>query len=83
MVPSGVTVQMSHLPSVLASRSVAGPFLLRHTKYAVLICFVVAAVITPTGDIVNMMIIGVPMIALYLLGVVIAFIFGKKRKKEE
>ena len=62
---------------------VTGPFLLRNTKYAVLICFVVAAVITPTGDIVNMMIIGVPMIALYMLGVVIAYVFGKKRKKEE
>jgi sec-independent protein translocase protein TatC len=61
---------------------VTGPFLLRNLKYAVLICFVLAAVITPTGDVVNMMIIGLPMIALYAVGIVIAFIFGKKRTKE-
>ena len=62
---------------------VSGPFLLRNSKYALLICFVVAAVITPTGDIPNMMIIGLPMIGLYMLGIVIAYVFGKKRKKEE
>jgi sec-independent protein translocase protein TatC len=62
---------------------VSGPFLLKNLKYAVLICFVIAAVITPTGDIPNLLIIGMPMIALYLLGVVIAYIFGKKRKKED
>jgi sec-independent protein translocase protein TatC len=62
---------------------VSGPFLLKNLKYAVLVCFVVAAIITPTGDITNMMIIGVPMIALYVLGIAIAYIFGKKRQKEE
>src|SRR6185503_16671902 len=61
---------------------ISGPFLLRNMKYAVLLCFVVAAVITPTGDIPNMLIIGLPMIALYLVGVVIAYVFGKKRPKE-
>jgi len=61
---------------------VTGSFLLRNTKYAVLGCFVTAAVITPTGDIANMMILAVPMLGLYMLGVVVAFIFGKKRKAE-
>jgi sec-independent protein translocase protein TatC len=61
---------------------VSGPFLLRNTRYAVLIAFVVAAVITPTTDIPNMMLMAGPMIALYLLGVVVAYLFGKKRTKE-
>src|SRR5215813_13312965 len=61
---------------------VSGPFLLRNTRYAVLIAFVVAAVITPTTDIPNMMMMAVPMIALYLLGVVVAYLFGKKRITE-
>src|SRR5688572_5064360 len=56
---------------------VSGPFLLKNIKYAVLGCFVVAAIITPTGDIGNMMILAVPMLALYLLGIVVAFAFGK------
>jgi sec-independent protein translocase protein TatC len=59
---------------------VSAPFLLRNMKYAVLGCFIAAAVITPTGDIGNMMILAVPMIALYALGILVAFVFGKKRR---
>jgi sec-independent protein translocase protein TatC len=61
---------------------VSGPFLLRNTRYAILIAFVVAAVITPTTDIPNMMLMAGPMIALYLVGVLVAYMFGKKRTKE-
>ena len=61
---------------------VSAGFLLKNTRYAVLIAFIVAAIITPTTDIPNMLIMAVPMILLYLLGVVVAFLFGKKRKKE-
>jgi sec-independent protein translocase protein TatC len=61
---------------------VNGWFLLKNTKYAILLSFVVAAIITPSGDIPNLMIMAVPMVALYMLGVVVAFIFGKKRRKD-
>src|SRR5215510_6835127 len=61
---------------------VNGPFLLRNTRYAILIAFVVAAIITPTTDIPNMMMMAGPMVLLYLLGVVVAFLFGKKRTRE-
>jgi len=61
---------------------VTAGFLLRNLKYAVLLAFVAAAIITPTSDIPNMMIMAVPMIMLYLLGVIVAFVFGKKRTKE-
>jgi sec-independent protein translocase protein TatC len=61
---------------------VSGPFLLRNFKYAILGCFIAAAVITPTGDIPNMMILALPMIGLYLLGVIVAFLFGKKRRTD-
>ena len=60
---------------------VSAGFLLRNTKYAVLIAFVIAAVITPTADIPNMMIMAGPMIMLYIVGVGVAFVFGKKRKE--
>jgi sec-independent protein translocase protein TatC len=61
---------------------VSGPFLLRNTRYAILIAFIVAAVITPTTDIPNMMMMAIPMVALYMLGVLVAYVFGKKRTKE-
>ena len=54
-------------------------FLLRQFRYAVLLIFIVAAIITPTPDAATQSVFAVPMILLYLLGVLIAWIFGKKR----
>src|SRR5438552_10074321 len=61
---------------------VSAGFLLRNTRYAILVAFILAAIITPTTDIPNMMMMAIPMVALYLLGVVVAYVFGKKRAKE-
>jgi sec-independent protein translocase protein TatC len=56
--------------------------LLKWFRWAVLGIFVVAAIITPTPDIATQTVFAVPMILLYLLGVVIAAIFGKKPETE-
>jgi sec-independent protein translocase protein TatC len=53
-------------------------FLLRHFRYAVLAIFIVAAIITPTPDIPTQSVFALPMIALYLLGVLVAWLFGKR-----
>jgi sec-independent protein translocase protein TatC len=58
-------------------------FLLRHFKYAVLIAFIVAAVVTPTPDVVTQSALAVPMLALYLLGVGVAWIFGRPRRRPD
>ena len=58
-------------------------FLLRHFRYAVLGIFIVAAVITPTPDIATQSVFAVPMIGLYLLGVLVAWLFGKKPAGDE
>jgi sec-independent protein translocase protein TatC len=55
-------------------------FLMRHFKYAVLIAFIVAAVITPTPDAVTQSALALPMLALYLLGVLVAWLFGRPRR---
>jgi len=85
MVELGLAV-IFEIPAVIFVLSriglVSGPFLLRNTRYAILVSAVIAAIITPTTDIPNMMMMMVPMIGLYLLGVVVAFVFGKKRRKE-
>ena len=41
--------------------------------------FVVAAVLTPSPDWVSQVMLGVPMVILYLVGVGVAFAFGPKR----
>jgi sec-independent protein translocase protein TatC len=85
MVELGLAV-IFEIPAVIFVLSriglVSGQFLLRNTRYAILIATIVAAVITPTTDIPNMMMMAIPMVALYLLGVVVAYVFGKKRTKE-
>jgi sec-independent protein translocase protein TatC len=79
----GIVFEIPAVIFILARMGlVSAGFLLRNTRYAILIAFVLAAIITPTTDIPNMLIMAVPMILLYLLGVVVAFLFGKKRKKE-
>ena len=42
--------------------------------------FIVAAVVTPTPDMVTQTLLAMPMIGLYLLGVLVAALFGKKRR---
>ena len=53
--------------------------LIRWFRWAVLLIFVTAAIITPTPDVATQTVFAVPMILLYLLGVGVAAIFGKKR----
>lgn len=57
--------------------------LLRWFRWAVLAIFVVAAVITPTPDVATQTVFAVPMILLYLLGVLVAAVFGRPREEEE
>jgi sec-independent protein translocase protein TatC len=58
-------------------------FLVRNLRYAILIIFIVAAVLTPTSDIPNMLVFSTPMLLLYLVGIVVSWIFGSKRRKKK
>jgi sec-independent protein translocase protein TatC len=49
-------------------------------RYAILIIFIIAAVITPSPDMVTQCIFAAPMIGLYILSIGVAWMFGKKRK---
>jgi sec-independent protein translocase protein TatC len=55
-------------------------FLVRNMKYAVLIIFVAAAVLTPDGSPVTQTAMAGPMFLLYLLSIVLAWLFGKKKR---
>jgi sec-independent protein translocase protein TatC len=55
-------------------------FLLQKFKYAVVLSFIIAAVVTPTPDMVTQTSLAVPMIVLYLIGIGVAFLFGKKHE---
>lgn len=55
-------------------------FLMKNFKYAIVLIFVAAAIITPTPDPVTQSTLAIPMILLYLLGVFIAWVFGPKKE---
>lgn len=57
--------------------------LLKQFRWAVLLIFIAAAVITPTPDIFNMLIFALPTIGLYLLGVGAAAVVTWRRKKRQ
>ena len=59
-------------------------FLLRHFRYAVLVIFLVAAIICPMPDPISMCLFASPMLALYFLGVAVAyFVHPDHRKRKE
>jgi sec-independent protein translocase protein TatC len=79
----GVIFEMPILVFFLALMGIVNAgFMWRNFRYAVLLIFVIAAIITPTPDIVNMCIFASPMIVLYLLSIGIAwFVHPHQRKK--
>ena len=79
----GIVFEMPAVVFLLARMGLAtAGFLWRNLKYAVLIIFVVAAVITPTGDMMTQLLMAAPMIGLYLVSIIIAWVFGKKKAPE-
>ena len=72
------------LPVVVFFLALAGivdaPTMFRGTPYAVLGIFIVAAILTPTPDWVSQLLLGIPMVGLYLLGVGVAYLFSGARR---
>jgi sec-independent protein translocase protein TatC len=82
LIGMGLVFQMPAVVYFLAKmKLVTARFLASNFKYALLIIFIAAAVITPSGDMMTQTIFAAPMIGLYLLSIVIAWIFGPKRLK--
>jgi sec-independent protein translocase protein TatC len=60
---------------------IASPrFLLRNSRYAVLAIVVLAAVVTPTPDVFNLMLFAVPMCMLFFIGVFASYLLVMKRE---
>jgi sec-independent protein translocase protein TatC len=80
LIGMGIVFQMPTLVLFLAKMGlITARFLAAQFKYAFLIIFIIAAVITPSGDAVTQAIFAAPMVGLYLLSIVIAWIVAPKR----
>ena len=79
----GLIFQMPTLVLFLARMGViTARFLIRNMKYAILIMFIVGAVLSPgTRSRSARSLMAGPMFLLYLLSIALAWIFGKKRRK--
>jgi sec-independent protein translocase protein TatC len=79
----GAVFQIPTLVLFLAQMGVVTPrFLIRHSKYAVLISFIVAAVLSPP-DVVSQFLFAVPMLFLYAFSILVAYVFQKRQSSDE
>ncbi len=75
------------LPIVLTGMAAIGvitaDFLKKNRKYAIVLAFIIGAVLTPSPDVVSQVLMAGPLIILYELSIFGAIFFGKKVKDEE
>jgi len=79
----GVVFEMPILVFFLALFGIISPgWMWRNFRYSILVIFIIAAVITPTTDIMNMCIFAAPMIVLYLGSILVAWMVHPKYRKK-
>ena len=75
----GAVFEMPTLVMFLARVGLVTPrFLIKHTKYAILLIFVVAAIVTPSPDVVSQFLLALPMFVLYAFSIFVAWVFQKR-----
>jgi len=78
----GLIFEMPILVFFLAFMGILSPgFMLKHFRYAILIIFIIAAIVTPTPDVVNMCIFAAPMVGLYAVSVGVAWLVHPKQRE--
>jgi sec-independent protein translocase protein TatC len=76
----GVIFEMPVLMVFLSKAGIVSVALLnKYRKYAILVNFIIAAILTPTPDVVNQMMMGIPLLVLYEVSVVSVWFFGRKK----
>ncbi len=83
MLAMGVVFQMPAVTYVLARIGlVDARLLMRHWRVATIVILIAAAVLSPTSDILNMMLFAAPMVVLYIISILVAWLFNRPRRTE-
>ena len=83
MLAMGVVFQMPAVTYVLSRIGlVDARFLVGHWRVSAVVILAAAAVLSPTNDVPNMMLFAAPMVVLYLISILIAWLFGRPRTHE-
>jgi sec-independent protein translocase protein TatC len=82
MLGVGVVFEIPILLFLLTLVHIVSPaFLVRHSRYAILAIVILAAVITPTGDVFNLALFATPMIILFYVGIFASYLLVLHREK--
>jgi len=77
----GLIFEMPILVFFLAFLGIMTPsFMIKNFRYAILVIFILAAIVTPTPDIVNMCVFAAPMLLLYGLSIGVAYVVHPKQR---
>ena len=60
---------------------VTAQWMWRNLRYSILVIFIIAAILTPTTDILNMCIFAAPMVALYVVSIGIAWMVHPTQRR--
>ncbi len=55
--------------------------MLKFWRYAIVLCFIIAAIVTPTPDPLTQSLVGVPLLSLYALGILMAWFTGRRHRR--
>jgi len=81
MLGMGVVAQMPAITYVLARIGlVTAGWMLKVWRVAVIVILIVAAVLSPTNDVPNMLLFAAPMFVLYAISIIVAWVCGRKRQ---
>ena len=82
MLGMGLVAQMPAITYVLARIGlITAGWMVRVWRFAVVILLIVAAEISPTNDVPNMLLFAAPMFVLYVISIIVAWICGRERRK--
>ena len=80
LIAFGVIFELPIFMVLLAKMGVVNAaFLNKHRKYAILLSFVIAAILTPTPDVINQCLMAFPLIVLYEVSIGAVWLLGRKR----
>lgn len=84
VLPFGLVFQLPLVVVLLTKLGLVTPrFLVKNRKLAILIIFILAAVLTPTPDVISQLLMGLPMVLLYESSIWLSYLVRRRQEKAE
>ncbi|HEX8024325.1 twin-arginine translocase subunit TatC [Mucilaginibacter sp.] len=81
---TGIVFQLPILVYILANLGIMTPKFMKETRrYAIVVILIIAAVVTPTPDMLTMTVVSIPLFVLYEVSIIVAGLVEKRKIKKE